>query len=51
MNKDKKIDIESILKGIMPDKNDMPSLEDTPSDVIWKAVKKSGIYRTDKNKD
>ncbi len=49
MKKNQKNSIEELLNKIMPDKNDIPSLDDTPSDVIWKAVKKSGIYRTDKN--
>ncbi len=49
MKKNKKNGIDKLLNFIMPDKNDMPSLEDTPSDVIWKEVKKSGIYRTDKD--
>jgi hypothetical protein len=46
MDKNKE-DIESLKKIIMPDKKDLPKLEDTPSDVIWNALKKSGIYRTE----
>lgn len=48
MDKKIKLNQDFLKKLIMPDKSNMPRLEDTPSEIIWKALKKSGIVRTSK---
>jgi hypothetical protein len=46
MKKIIKDSMDSVKKPVLPDRNGIPKPEDTPSDIIWKALKKSGIFRT-----